>query len=194
MQHWPLRWGFLEGFGEEGALRGKCFERGRLVCAPTMYEGGQWEGKLNLLPTFIRLWRRGDEKMKRKTSLQTKFHGKNFIYQYAVVSKLVERYFHCSWCQQVMLRSCRKKKWTAKWNKKQKTKTRQLWFKQRETNATGSAYTCTLKNNTVALNNSRNQPTVRLMPWATNILVLNWEGSDDKGEGRREGKRRREHL
>lgn len=48
--------------------------------------------------------------MKRKTSLQTKFHGKNFIYQYAVVSKLVERYFHCSWCQQVMLRSCRKKK------------------------------------------------------------------------------------
>lgn len=120
MQHWPLRWGFLEGFGEEGALRGKCFERGRLVCAPTMYEGGQWEGKLNLLPAFIRLWRRGDGKMKRKISLQTKFHGKNFIYQYAVVSKLVERYFHCSWCQQVMLRSCRKKKWMAKWNKKQK--------------------------------------------------------------------------
>lgn len=85
----------------------------------------------------------------------------------------------------------RKSEWQKK-KKKWNNKTWQLWFKQRETNSTGFAYTCTLKNNTVALNNSRNQPTVRLIPWETNILVLNYEKRDDKGKGRRERKRRRE--
>ena len=57
--------------------------------------------------------------IKEETTLQNKFHGKNFISQYAVVSKLVERYFHCSWCQQVTLRSGEKKK--SEWQEKKIT-------------------------------------------------------------------------
>lgn len=46
------------------------------------------------------------------------------------------------------------------------------------------AYTCTLKNNTVALNNSRTQPTVRLKPPATPLSLSVKPGSLIKTEKR----------
>ena len=66
------------------------------------------------LATFAKL----EGKDKEGRERQSKFHGKNFIYQYAVVSKLVERYFHCSWCQQVTLRSGEKERMAKKKQKK----------------------------------------------------------------------------
>lgn len=75
----------------------------------------------------------------------------------------MERYFSIvAGANRVTLRSAEKQKENNVNGKKKKkkikiTKLDSYDSNKRETNSTGFAYTCTLKNNTVALNNSRYQ-------------------------------------